>query len=82
MKHVDIGNFEPLVLQLRSTGSVRGNIKISLPILFSFCLITCGKVITCGRKIDEDSTAAIRWEMPVNCASNQFNIPSRTLRIA
>jgi len=82
MKHVDIGKFEPLVLQLWLTGSVRGYTKISLLVLFSSCLITRGKVITCGRKINnEDVTAAIRWEMPVNCVSNQFNIPSRTLRI-
>ena len=43
----------------------------------------CGKVITYGRKInDEGVTAAIRWDIPVNRASNQFNIPCRTLRIA
>jgi len=61
MKHVDIGKFDPLVLQLWSNGSVRENTKISLLILFSFCLITCGNVITCGWKINnEDVTAAIR----------------------
>ena len=64
MKHVDIGNFEPLVLQLWSTGSVRGNIKNSLFILFSFCLITCGRKIK-----DEGATTTIRPEMPVNRAS-------------
>ena len=41
MKHVDIGNFEPLVLQIWSTCSARGNTKISLLIPFSFCLIMC-----------------------------------------
>lgn len=78
MKHMDFGNFEHLVLQLWSTCSVRGKKDFFAHSLFSF-LITCGKVITCGRKInDEGVTAAIRWEIPVNRASDQFNIPRRT----
>jgi hypothetical protein len=55
MKQLDIGNFEPLVLQIWSNGSVRGNIEIYLLILYSFCLITCGWKIN-----EEGATAAIR----------------------